>query len=130
MRARSSRRARTTSSWRSAGSTPACIASSLRATSRSPSLPAHEAVGDQLGPEARAELAGERLGVVVALDPLDERQALRLAVLAVAVEEGVEDAGLGKAKVAVAGRQLLQRLRGRAALVQHEIEGGEEPGPV
>ena len=65
----------------------------------------------EVGPEARAEIALSASRVVDPLDPFEERDALRLALVAVALEEGVEDAGLGEAEMAVAQGELPQRLR-------------------
>ena len=70
------------------------------------------------------------VGVVAPLDPFEERDALRLAFAPVAREERIEDAGPGEAEMAEAEGELAQRLRHRAALMDHEVQRRDEAGPI
>src|SRR5215212_3772324 len=122
----------TTRSWRGADSTRACSGSRLWRTRRSrwPLLAAHDPVDEKVRPKPRFEIALERVRVVDALGPFEKGEAPSLALRPVKFQEGVEDAGLGEAEVAVARRELRHRLGGAAAFVQEKVERREQPGPV
>src|SRR5215208_5883358 len=102
----------------------------MAARGRSPLLPAHDPIDHEIRPETRAKLALERVRVVLPLDPFEESDPLRLALQPVALEEGVEDARLGEAEVAVAQGKLPHRLIRWTALVDHQVERGEEAHAV
>src|SRR5215211_4231670 len=122
----------TTRSWRGADSTRACSGSRSWRTRRSrwPLLAAHDPVDEKVRPKPRFEIALERVRVVDALGPFEEGKAPSLALRPVKFQEGVEDAGLGEAEVAVARRELRHRLGGAAAFMHEKVERREQPGPV
>src|SRR4051812_39365961 len=69
-------------------------------------FPLDDPVDQELGPEARTEIPLERLGIVMVRDPIEERDALGLAIDEVALEEGVQDPGLREAKMPEPDREL------------------------
>src|SRR5829696_10294242 len=88
-----------------------------------------DAPRDDCGPRRGLEVAGQRRSVVMPLHPFQEGDALGLPLVPVALEEGVEDARLSIAVMAVSEGQLFHGLGGRAPL-QQNVESGEEAGPV
>ena len=63
-------------------------------------------------------------------DPVEEGDALGFAFALIGFEEGVEDAGLGEAEMAVAEGERGHGLLQRALFMDQQIERGEEAGPV
>src|SRR3569833_651615 len=114
---------------------PGCTACRAATASRpaprcSASFAPEQAIDEEIRDEPRPEVALQRVGVVGVRDPVLEGLAAGLALGAVALEEGVENAGLRPAEMAVFQRELLHRLVERPLLMQEQVERGHEAGTV
>ena len=78
----------------------------------------------------RAEFPLQRPGIVDLGHPGGKRDPARLALVAIALEEGVEDAGAGITEMPVTQGELRERLVRRRPFHHHLVQGRYETGTV